>query len=494
MKKERLFELIEHTDEQLIAQAEKRKARRPALLGWGIIAACLALLLCLAIILPLLTAPDPSLPQDTTPEDSMSPNGPGEQYVPNFVGITTSPDALGGNGLIFVSGSTTSIEGGQGAPPLFEFESTGLVVKAKVVHSLPDTYYKLDHPSDRKPTAYRLIQMQTLKVLHGENLPETFLYLIPEYLFVDMSVYDSLYISMTQIGLEQYVLRNGTQNTMQAFDLPVFADYQEHPDLGNVIAFTGGVFDESLWQNRSWLYGYQFAQSALDNPSSHYPLVVYRGYTEQQTEDAIAARIEEWREWRGDAYRTPSPIVPNEFSQEIKKTLAYVAPFENGVFSQTMWNGKTLIYRRYINGVQTEETVRIDLDTGEITYSDIRYTAEDYGKAENLALRLSERADAYAAEFPAPSRIDTNGKTLVSLSVYGWYVKVEDGIYGIIKTVWVYRNEDSWLFLYYDDDYTVYDAQNATVYQNLTPQEVIDIVGDSRNVYHGDYEPIEVPM
>ncbi|MBR5601128.1 MAG: hypothetical protein IKW24_00705, partial [Clostridia bacterium] len=46
MKKERLFELIEHTDEQLIAQAEKRKARRPALLGWGIIAACLALLLC----------------------------------------------------------------------------------------------------------------------------------------------------------------------------------------------------------------------------------------------------------------------------------------------------------------------------------------------------------------------------------------------------------------------------------------------------------------
>ena len=508
MKKERLFELIEHTDEQLIARAEQRKVRHPALLRRGIIAACLALLLCTAILLPLLMVPDPTLPPDTTSEDTTSADfstqdsatedfttdsGPGAPYVPTPVGVATAPDALGGDGLVFISGSSTSIEGGQAEPPLFEFQSTSLVVKAKVVQSLPDTYYKLDNPSTRKPTAYRLIQMQTLKVLHGENLPETFLYLLPEYLFVDMSVYDCLYISMTQIGIEQYILRNGTQNTVQAFDLPVFADYQGLPQLGNIIAFSDGVFDESLWQNESWFYGYQFARFSLDNPSSHAPLVVYRGYTEQQTEDAIASEIEAWREWRGDAYSAPSPLLPDRFSQEIKEVLAYVAPFENGVFSQTIQNGNTLIFRRYINGVQTEETVRIDPDTQEITYSDVRYTQEDYEKMENLAPHVSALAAAYAQQSPTPPRVDPTGKKLYSLSVFGWYVKTENGIYGIIKTVWIYTSREEYTFAYYDDDYTVYDAQNATVYKNLTPEEVKDITGDSRNVYHGDYQKQEVP-
>lgn len=514
MKKERLFELLAHTDEDLIARAEARRTRRPVLIRWGVIAACIALLLSLALLLPLFFSPDPTpppTPEDTTPaqptqppEDTTAPEQPTQPpeplpppsvpYTPDPVGVLTAPDALGGRGLIFVQGSSASLNGGgQSEPPRFEFVSTAMVVKVAVVQSLPDTYYKLDTPSDRNPTAYRLIQMQTLKVLHGENIPETFLYLIPEFLFADMSVYDSLYISMTQIGLPQYVLRNGTQSTMQAFDLPVFADYQELPQLGNIIAFTDGVFDESLWQNDSWIYGYQFAQFALDNPSSHSPLVVYRGYTEQQTEDAIAQEIAQYREWLGENYRVPSPVTAEQLDRQAQEALAYVAPFENGVFSQAL-DAPRLTYRRYINGVQTEETITIDLNTQQVTYSDVRYTADDYEKMENIALRQSELADTYAADFPSPPRIDTAGKDLVSLSLYGWYVKTEQGIYGIMKTVWVYRNEDDWMILHYDDDYTLYDAQNARIYEHLTPQEVFDITGDTRNVYRGDYSPIEIPM
>ena len=48
--------------------------------------------------------------------------------------------------------------------------------------------------------------------------------------------------------------------------------------------------------------------------------------------------------------------------------------------------------------------------------------------------------------------------------------------------------------MYYDDDYTLYDAQNAKIYEHLTPQEVFEITQDMRNVYSGDYSPKEIPM
>ena len=510
MKKERLFELLAHTDENLIARAETRRPSRAEIGRIIILAACLALVVLATFLLPPLMTPDPepetpaeeTTGQNSAQSESVTESTPphtdtpesGTPYTPDLVGMLSAPDTLGGSGLEFLQGSSASLSGYASAdPPLFEFHSTDIVVKAKVVQSLPDTYYELNTASDRKPTSYRLIQMQTLEVLHGENIPDTFLYRIPAYTFVDMAIYDCLFISMTQIGLEQYVLRNGTQNTIQAFDLPVFSDYQNTPELGNVIAFTNGIFDESLWQNENWLYGYQFAQFALEDPESHFPLVVYRGYTEQQTEDAIIKEITAYREWRGESYRAPALLCIDQPSPAMQEALAYVAPFQNGVFSQSIYNS-SLTYRRYINGVQTEETVTIDLVTQEVTYSDVRYTTEDLDKMENIALRLSELAASYQAQFPEPERIDTNEKKLVSLSLYGWYVKTEQGIYGIIKTVWVYRNENDWTFMYYDDNYTLYDAQNSKVYEHLNPEQVINITNDTRNVYRGDYQPQEIPI
>ena len=518
MKKERLFELLAHTDEQLIARAEARRANRSGFWRISILAACLALVVLTMFMLPSLITSNPA-PDTPTEEASDAPTeetltqgptqsepqtestlpptvipDPGLSYMPDPVGALSAPDALGASGLEFLHGSSSSLSGDAAAePPAFEFSPTGIAVRAKVIESLPDTYYKLDVDSTRKPTPYRLIKMQTLEVLHGENIPDTFFYLIPQYTFVDMSVYDCLYISMIQIGLPQYVLRNGTQNTVQAFDLPVFSDKWETPMLGNIIAFTDGVFDESLWQYESWIYGYQFAKFALDDPASHPPLVVYRGYTEQQTKDAIIKEIAEYREWCGESYRVPALLCIQQPSQAVQEALAYVSPFENGVFSQSIRNS-SLLYRRYINGVQTEETVRIDLNSQEVTYSDVRYTAKDLDYMENIAPRLSELAASYQAQFPAPPRVDTSDKQLFSLSLYGWYVKTEQGIYGIIKTVWMYRNESDWTFMYYDDDYTLYDAQNAKIYEHLTPQEVFEITQDMRNVYSGDYSPKEISI
>lgn len=498
MKKKEWNEGLDHLDPDLVEKyveqkdrlRQKNKKSKSVWLRFGAIAACFVLILGTVIVVPMLREDDPGVIPGPGTTDNPVVNPP--DYTPIIFDATVSPEQLNGNNLEFIVGSSVSISGGESAdPPRFEF-SGGISVKAKVVKNHSDKYYKLDVSSEYHPTAYRLIQMETIEVISGENVPRYFLYLIPEYVYVDMSVYDTLLISMNQIGVENYVLKNATQNRMESFELSIFADYQDHPELGNIIAFTDGVFDESLWQNRSWLYGYQFAKLDLDNPE-HSNLVVARGDSEGVVISAIKKQFDEWYP---AGYQERSVITLDFTTQEAKDAIKYVKPFENGVFSQTYlpYNGSgELIFRRYINGCQTEETIRIDLLTEEVTYSEVRYTKEDLEQIENISAHLSEKANEYMEQLPIPPHTDLEGKELLSLNLYAWYVKDDGKLYGVIKTAWRYKEADNYFLQYYDDAYVLYDMSAGTAI-DISRDDLVNIVG-TRNVYMGEYgKGIEMPM
>ena len=472
----------------------QKKAYKPKSKGiwlrFGAIAACFLLIVSAAIVVPMLREEDPGVIPGPGTTDNPVVNHP--NYIPIIFDATVSPEQLNGNSLEFIVGSSVSISGGENtAPPSFEF-SYGIAVKAKVVKNHPDKYYKLDTSSEYRPTAYRLIQMETIEIINGINVPQYFLYLIPEYVYVDMSVYDSLLISMSQIGVENYVLKNATQNRMESFELPVFADYQDNPELGNIIAFTDGIFDESLWQNETWRYGYQFADDYLDNPESD-DLVVARG---DSISEVISAIKKQFDEWYILANRALTVITLNFKTQEAKDAIEYVKPFANGVFSQTYlpYNGNgELIFRRYINGCQTEETIKIDLLTEEVTYSEVRYAKEDMVQMENISAHLSEKAVEYAEQLPPPPHTDPEGKELVCLNLYAWYVKVDGKLYGVIKTIWRYKEKDNYFIQYYDDAYVLYDMSAGTT-TDISRDDLVAIIG-TRNVYMGEYgKGIEIPI
>ena len=476
-------------DNKLQKKAYKPKSKE-IWLRFGAIAACFLLIVSAVLVVPMLREEDPGVIPGPGTTDNPVVNHP--NYIPIIFDATVSPEQLNGNSLEFIVGSSVSISGGENtAPPSFEF-SYGIAVKAKVVKNHPDKYYKLDTSSEFRPTAYRLIQMETIEVINGINVPQYFLYLIPEYVYVDMSVYDSLLISMSQIGVENYVLKNATQNRMESFELPVFADYQDNPELGNIIAFTDGIFDESLWQNETWRYGYQFADDYLDNPESD-DLVVARG---DSISEVISAIKKQFDEWYTVAYRALTVITLNFKTQEAKDAIEYVKPFENGVFSQTYlpYNGNgELIFRRYINGCQTEETIRIDLLTEEVTYSEVRYAKEDMVQMENISAHLSEKAVEYAEQLPPPPHTDPEGKELLCLNLYAWYVKVDGKMYGVVKTVWRYKEKDNFFIQYYDDAYVLYDMSAGTT-TDISRDDLVAIIG-TRNVYMGEYgKGIEIPM
>ena len=486
----------------------QKKAYKPKVKGawlrFGAIAAWCVLVLSAARVVPMLLKDDRGIvipsdetsnsdgtdmvgsevitsTEDTSRNDDMwAVNIP--DHTPIIFDATESPDSLNGNSWEFIKGSSVSISGTSADAILPDFQfNVGIAVKAKVVKNYPDQYYKLDISSEYHPIAYRLISMETIEVISGENVPQYFLYLIPEHVYVDMSVYDSLIISMSQLGTENYVLRSATNNRMESFELPVFADWQNKPEHVNIMAFSNGIFDEGLWQNESWSYSYQFAKRSLDNPE-HSDLVVSRGDSESAVISAIRARYPA-------NYREPSVITLNFKTQEAKDAIEYVKPFANGVFSQTYqsYGGDELIFRRYINGCQTEETIIIDLLTEEVTYSEVRYTKEDMERMENISAHLSQKASEYADQLPTPPHIDPEGKELLCLNLYAWYAKVDGKLYGVVQTAWRYQKKDDYwgIVQYYDASYILYDVSAGTAAE-ISRDGLVAIIG-TRNVNMDKY-------
>lgn len=416
-----------------------------------------------------------------------------DDYKPIIFDATESPEVILGSDYEYIRMADSS--GGEAeAPPEFEFPTSCFVVKAKVAENYTDLYYGMQK-SER--SRYRMIRMETLEVIHGEDIPKNFLYLIPDSLYVDMSGYDSLLISMSQMGMENYVLKNITQQRVEAVDLPVFHDYQDDPSLGSIIAFTDGVFDESLWHTKSWHFGCQFGLHRLDYPE-YSDLVVGRGDSERDVIENIHSEIEEDRAWLGEEYRVPSVLKLEFTTSEAREALEYVAPFKNGVFSQSYapyhQDGRLLIFTRYINGCETEETVTINLDNEKVTYSEVRYTEEDMKRMENIGMQLALKAEKYSEEIPSPPHMSTEEKKLLNLILTAWYAKADGKVYGVIRTYWIYEDKNDRYTHYYDDSYILYDAANKTA-RDISPQELIDMFGYRRDVSILDYgESIAIAM
>lgn len=261
---------------------------------------------------------------------------------------------------------------------------------------------------------------------------------------------------------------------------------EDTPQLGNIIAFTDGVFDESLWQNKSWRYGYQFGRWYLDNPeqAAYASMVVFRGDGVDDAIENIRTKSKDYYDYPDD-YKGCTVLTLDFQTQAAKDAIGYVAPFQNGVFSQATdpyFDGR-LIFTRYINGCQTEETVTIDLNTEEVTYSEVRYTAEDLENLENIAAQLSILADAYEKQTPRPPHVDPEEKDLQSLHLFGWYVKRDGKLYGVIETVWRYLEDHSredYYVDYYDAAFLLFDMREQTA-STVERDALPEIVGE-RNV------------
>ena len=250
-------------------------------------------------------------------------------------------------------------------PPVFGFSTSEINVVAKAVKELGE-YEALNEYGSTKTKQYRLFLMEVIDPLQS-GLDGTFYYALPAHLKGDLTQYDALLIAMSQRP-KNFVLRNG--GSLTAFDY-LFGDHYDQPELGNMIAFTDGIFDESLWQDRSWRYGYQFAKRLLNENRG----MARRGSTLEEVLQRRQERMEKTKQVKHIAFQT-------EAAQQL---MDYLKPYENGVFAPVGDSWVTDYWseywvRRYINGCPTNEWYQIDYETEEVEASEYRFEDADFEK------------------------------------------------------------------------------------------------------------------
>lgn len=354
--------------------------------------------------------------------------------------------------------------------PEFELQIYNFVVRARAVHNYTDNYCKISDSSNSEKTEYRLIMMETVEVLHGEEMPKYFMYMLKSELFLDLSVYDSLLISIRQVGAENFVLENSTQSQFEAYDALFFVS-SGNPSRGNVVAFKAGIVDGTLWYNSKWIDGYRCKDG--DGVVAH---------VDDKEADVIARAKEEIAKLatNGNKYYTVPKIRTTALdSAEVLAALEYVKPFENGVFVQMF--GYEIRYVRYINGCPTDEVVKIELSSGKVTYSGSKFTQEEIKKFEDgeapldLIAQLAARKNDYLNNgIPEPPDYSHDEyKDFKALTLSAGYFKAGGKAYGLISIKWQYGDfagcMDDRQFYY---SYILYDAEE--MYSVIITREELD--------------------
>ena len=347
-------------------------------------------------------------------------------------------------------------------PPAFVFSTSQINVVAKAVEEL-GVYETFNEYGSTETEKYRLFLMEVIDPLES-GLGETFYYMLPENLKGDLTQYDALLIAMSQRP-KNFVLQK--EGKLTAFDY-LFCDTYR-PELGNIIAFTDGVFDESLWQDRSWRFGYQFAKRLLDKDAT----LVSRGSTLEE----VLQRRQEWME-------KTEQVKHIDFQTEAAQQLMdYLKPYENGVFvpEKRTWASWSIYWvSRYINGCPTNEWYKIDCETEEVEASEYRFEDEDF---ENLP-DISSYIAGLDLEKIAPQHTDPSGKTMIYNTAVGWYEKTENGVYSVVRIAWRYFDQDDSFVEYYDETFILLDETGDHI---ISREELIGLIGENPNIYNKEY-------
>lgn len=364
----------------------------------------------------------------------------------------------------------------------------GVVATVKAIEVLPDAYSFYPGMSfvqeESEPQRLRLVKMQTVNVLCGKNMVNTFLFGIREELMTDFLTYDLLLIKdMVQFGCENSVLYNQTTGQAEALELPVFGNDGFIP-RNTVVAFTNEEFDEDLWQNSDhWqLLNSDFIDS-LDSPDDL--TVVQRGWMLPQVESAMLQLCAKDERYSNVNVNRLSDMI----ASPVAEALTYVKPFVNGTFVPQLnysldSSAVSIQYRRYVNGYPTNETVTISGNSA--AYSSAKFTQSQLQALPDLTSALyAIGAAVEAGEVSAPHFPELAGQGLEEYAIFGWYVSTQSGVYGVIRVDLNFGpglDEDLC-----DDKYYII-AANSDVVEAIDRDKLLNLLGDAHDyVYTGAY-------
>ncbi len=442
--------------EQYIEQKDilRQKNRKPGKiwLRLGAMAACLALIVSAAVLVPMLQ--DRPVILTGKQEVLYGESWPGEEIKVTLMN------------------------------PKFHYRT---MVQANVIEVLPDEYY---HPGTN--LHYRIARLSVVESMRGKGLPDE---ILMQFRYYDADVfddYDTFIFSLDQVGVENYMLINETTRAVTYF--PHMFDVS---DLGysSTIAFKNGKVDTGFFDKTSrdvkGLRLEKFFLEMLEDPSAHsYPV----GYdsTLEEAKATIRALAQEWDSQNSDGtYNSLDYVTTDDIfiTEEQKQLMAYLEPSESSVFSQRISRHPDRViasYTRLVNGFVTDEEITFngyyaglygyDAENGNVHYSGSSYSKEDLANMPDLGEIL---ANMDLSQMQPPNIEIEEDMQLVASIAMGIYRKAGDQIYGVVRVMWRYNRvrPDKTTQRVRDECYYLYDQEGNGSLVNMTQLEKIFDVG-----------------
>ncbi len=347
------------------------------------------------------------------------------------------------------------------APQGYFHKCTVVVVRA--VEALPDVYEDMPAYAPGQIRRWRIFRLEIVDALDS-GLTGDLLYAIPEAYYQDLTAWDTLLLSIAQ-NLLDYTLKNTTDGSLLTLE-SLYVDGS--PYHGEIVAFRNGVFDESLWSKGLWADPPYFPFSAyqeLDREGNC--LIVRRGSTLEEALAVIEARRAE------SDHRVP---LVNLSVQALAAAESMEEAFVGtGYKWDPAYQHRYLGYTRYIGGCPTNEYATIDPQTGEVCYSEVRFTPEDLEALPDLSAYM-DTLDLSSLELP----YDADRGALLYRAVYGWYEKTETGVRAFVKVTWYHESSEA--LVVYDDLFLEVTLEGVQVRSRM---EMRDILGqENENLPH----------
>ena len=453
MTNKNIYRNLGNLDPALIAMAAPAEKaiipKKNTWVRWASLAACLFLIVGAVIVVPMVWGNKSNVPPnmyDTLNIPAITVQVPSS--APQYYGNENS-----------VSGTLSELVRGD-----------GLSVTARLKEVLPDTYTFYD---DWNQTEFRLLRMETIKLLKGKEMTKEFLYIVPVDYMTDFSVYDKfVFVNMGQYGYEYSLLYNQTQKCLDQCNI-VICGYSawKYSFLGTSFqAFDkNGTLDMSLWSsNEKWIQSTKSRWESFE-----------KGFTLSQAET----------EYCVDQTDISVHLIAT-LSENAKNALENIKSFENGIFipdsSPKMYHDTHVSARRYINGFATNERVEISDDT--VFSSKAQFTEEDLLALPDLNAARRMVIDAFEKNEIKPAHIKNFEKmTEESNSIFCWYAKTDAGVLGIVRVNWKYNNGNRDC---YDDAYYVieYGSNECSPVDRDT---LLEMLGDYETSYIYKHEYTE---
>ncbi len=431
-------------------QTKANKAKR-IWLRFAAAAACLAIIAGVIFVLPMLRGDDPGEIPGIIPTPGTD-NGNEKNNIPilSIQAPSSAPQYYG---------SENSESGGASA----EVNTEGISVIARLLEVLPDTYTFYD---DWKQTEFHLLKMETVKLLKGKKMTDTFYYIVPVQFMRDFAVFDKfVIIDMGQYGYEHSVLYNKTQNRAEGLDIVLLGYLNTYFDRMGECFMAFDADGNFVWSPSEWLND-QYAN----------------GYTLAQAEEEHSY---------ADGYRYIHTL--ESISGEATDALEYIKSFENGLYIPDGDGWKAayspdvqLGFRKYINGFATNESGKIYSDS--VNWSKARFTQENENVLPDLTSAYAAVKNAFENGQIRPPHIrkyeDMENTTY---GIFGWYAKTEDGIIGVVRVTWCYRS-DSYK-LHFDDAYYIIEYGSSEC-KAIERDSLLEKLGQYEKdyVYTGKYD------